>query len=144
MARSAYREAAELLRASPQGPPTFAAATRHPRAGHRPPTRPALGAPPARRFWAHPSRLREAEALAEALDDPRRLAQVSVFLSNHFSLLGAYDQAITAAQRALALATANGDIILPPLANYYLGLAYPSPGRLSSGDRLPRANRGVP
>ena len=28
--------------------------------------------------------LREAEALAEALDDPRRLGQISVFLSNHF------------------------------------------------------------
>ena len=28
--------------------------------------------------------LREAEALAEALDDPRRLGQVSLFLSRHF------------------------------------------------------------
>jgi tetratricopeptide (TPR) repeat protein len=37
--------------------------------------------------------LREAEALAEALDDPRRLAQVSFSLSNYFYNMGAYDQA---------------------------------------------------
>ena len=45
--------------------------------------------------------LREAEALAVALDDPRRLGQVSVFLSSHFRIMGAYDQAIAAGQRAL-------------------------------------------
>src|SRR2546428_683855 len=49
--------------------------------------------------------LREAEALAVALDDPRRLGQVSRFLSLHFYLMGDYDQAIAAGQRALALAT---------------------------------------
>jgi tetratricopeptide (TPR) repeat protein len=52
--------------------------------------------------------LREAEALA----DPRRLGQVLVFLSNHFRSTGVYDQAITAGQRALALATAGGDVAL--------------------------------
>ena len=56
--------------------------------------------------------LREAEALAAALDDPRRLAQVSLFLSNHFRVMGVYDQAIAAAQRALALATAGGEVVL--------------------------------
>jgi predicted ATPase len=35
--------------------------------------------------------LREAEVLAEALDDPRRLGQVSRFLSNYFYLMGMYD-----------------------------------------------------
>jgi tetratricopeptide (TPR) repeat protein len=68
--------------------------------------------------------LREAEALASALNDLRRLGQVSIFLSVHFSLLGAYDQAIAAAQRALALATDIGDVILHALANQYLGAAY--------------------
>ena len=38
--------------------------------------------------------LREAEALAEALDDPRRLAQVSLFLSVHCRYMGAYDQVL--------------------------------------------------
>jgi class 3 adenylate cyclase/tetratricopeptide (TPR) repeat protein len=72
--------------------------------------------------------LREVEALATALDDPRRLGQVSVFLSIHFLLMGAYDQTITAAQRALALATAGGEVVLQALANQYLGLAYHAQG----------------
>src|SRR5262249_50876417 len=54
--------------------------------------------------------LREAEILAEALDDHRRLGQIAFFLSNHFRNMGAYDQAIASAQRALALATAGGDV----------------------------------
>jgi tetratricopeptide (TPR) repeat protein len=72
--------------------------------------------------------LREAEALATALDDPRRLGQVSVFLSIHFLLIGAYDQAIAAAQHALALATAGGDLVLQALANERLGIAYRAQG----------------
>ena len=42
--------------------------------------------------------------------------------------MGAYDQAIAAAQRALALATAGGDVVLHALANQYLGLAYHAQG----------------
>jgi class 3 adenylate cyclase/tetratricopeptide (TPR) repeat protein len=72
--------------------------------------------------------LREAEALAAALDDPRRLGQVSLFLSNYSCRMGAYDQAIAAAQRALALATADGDVVLQALANRYLGFAYEAQG----------------
>ena len=65
--------------------------------------------------------LREAEALAAALDDPRRLARVSRDLSTHFYFMGAYDQAITAAQRALALATIDGDVVLQVLAHQNFG-----------------------
>jgi tetratricopeptide (TPR) repeat protein len=72
--------------------------------------------------------LREAEALGEALDDHRRLGQVFVFLLNHFYLIGAYDQAIAAAQRVLALATAGGEVVLQALANHHLGLAYLAQG----------------
>jgi class 3 adenylate cyclase/tetratricopeptide (TPR) repeat protein len=72
--------------------------------------------------------LREAEALAAALDDPHRLAQVSFFLSNYFYNMGAHDQAIATAQRALALATAGGEVILHALANRYLGMAYQAQG----------------
>jgi tetratricopeptide (TPR) repeat protein len=68
--------------------------------------------------------LREAESLAVGLDDPHRLGQVSLFLSRHFSIMGAHDQAIAAAQRALALAIAGGEVVLHALANQYLGLAY--------------------
>jgi class 3 adenylate cyclase/tetratricopeptide (TPR) repeat protein len=68
--------------------------------------------------------LREAESLAEALDDPRRLGRVSRFLTNHFRLMGAYDQAVAAGQRALALATASGDGVPHALANQELGYVY--------------------
>jgi len=72
--------------------------------------------------------LREAEALAATLDDPRRLVQVSCFLSTHFNFRGAYDQAIASAQRALALATASGEVVLHALANQYLGRVYQAQG----------------
>jgi tetratricopeptide (TPR) repeat protein len=72
--------------------------------------------------------LREAEALAEVLDDRRRLGQASVFLSIYFYFRGAYNQAIAAGQRALALATAGGDVVLQALANDYLGFAYHAQG----------------
>jgi tetratricopeptide (TPR) repeat protein len=38
--------------------------------------------------------------------------------------MGAYDQSIASAQRALALATAGGEVVLGGLANQYLGFAY--------------------
>jgi class 3 adenylate cyclase/tetratricopeptide (TPR) repeat protein len=72
--------------------------------------------------------LREAETLAAALEDPRRLGQVLRFLANHFYVMGAYDQASAAAQRALVLATASGDVVLHALATYYLGQAYQTQG----------------
>jgi class 3 adenylate cyclase/tetratricopeptide (TPR) repeat protein len=72
--------------------------------------------------------LREAEALAATLDDPRRLVQVSCFLATHFNFRGAYDQASAAAQRALALATASGDVVLHALAHQYLGRVYQAQG----------------
>jgi class 3 adenylate cyclase/tetratricopeptide (TPR) repeat protein len=74
------------------------------------------------------SYLREAETLALALDDPRRLGHISGFLSVHFRNIGSYDQAITAAQRARALATASEEVVLHALANQRLGLAYQSQG----------------
>jgi predicted ATPase len=72
--------------------------------------------------------LREAEALAATLDDPRRLGQISRFLSLHFYTRGAHDQAIAAAQRTLVLTTAGGDVVLHALASRYLGLAYQAQG----------------
>jgi class 3 adenylate cyclase/tetratricopeptide (TPR) repeat protein len=68
--------------------------------------------------------LQEAEALAVTLDDPRRLGQIAGYLSAHFRNVGAYDRAITAAQRSLSLATAAGDTVVHALANLYLGAAY--------------------
>jgi tetratricopeptide (TPR) repeat protein len=68
--------------------------------------------------------LREAEPLAAALDDPRRLAQVAGFLSRHFHFIGMHDQAIAAGQRALAMATTSGNVVLHAQANQNLGIAY--------------------
>jgi tetratricopeptide (TPR) repeat protein len=72
--------------------------------------------------------MREAEALAEALDDPHWLGQVARFLSQHFFFTGAYDQSIACGQRTLVLATAGGDAVLQALANQRLGLAYHAQG----------------
>jgi tetratricopeptide (TPR) repeat protein len=72
--------------------------------------------------------LREAESFATALDDPRRLGQVSRFLSNYFYVMGAHDQAVAAGQRALALAMAGEDSVLQALANFYLGRPYQAQG----------------
>src|SRR5262249_2281375 len=94
---------------------------------------------------------REAESLALALDDPRRLAQVWLMLSNHFYIIGAYDQAIAAGQRALALATAGGEVVLHR-ANWTLGIAYQAQGdyrraidcyqqTVASFDRVPHRER---
>ncbi|HSF31522.1 MAG TPA: adenylate/guanylate cyclase domain-containing protein [Candidatus Tectomicrobia bacterium] len=68
--------------------------------------------------------LREAEALAVAIDDHLRLGHISGFLSVYFRNIGAYDQSIAAAQRALELATTGGDSVVQALANLYLGAAY--------------------
>jgi tetratricopeptide (TPR) repeat protein len=72
--------------------------------------------------------LREAEALAVTLDDSRRLGQVSGFLSIHFSMIGAYDQAIAAAQRPLAFAAASRDGTMHAMAHYFLGVVYQAQG----------------
>jgi tetratricopeptide (TPR) repeat protein len=42
--------------------------------------------------------------------------------------MGAYDQAIVAAQRTIALATDGGDVVLHALANHYLGFVYQAQG----------------
>jgi class 3 adenylate cyclase/tetratricopeptide (TPR) repeat protein len=71
--------------------------------------------------------LHQAEALAEALDDPRRLGEVLRFLTDHFRIIGAYDQAIAAAQRALALAPAGVEVVRHAVY-WYLGDVYVAQG----------------
>ena len=63
--------------------------------------------------------------LCARLNPSRRLSTTRVgwdrsllSLSFHFYSRGAHDQAIAAAQRALALATAGGDVVLQALANH--------------------------
>ena len=128
MARSAYREAVgyfeQALSALPHLPEQRD--TREQAIDLRLAMRSALF--PSHDFRRILAYLHEAEALAAALDDPRRLAQVSIFLSVHFYFMGENDQAIAVGQRALALATASGEVILQALANLYLGFAYEAQG----------------
>jgi class 3 adenylate cyclase/tetratricopeptide (TPR) repeat protein len=128
LARSAYREAVEYceqaLVAHPHLPETRA--TREQAIDLRLALRLALR--PLGDYGRMLACLREAEALAEALDDPHRLGQVSVFLAAHFFFRGAYDQSLTTAQRALALATAGGDAVLHALAHQRLAMVYQAQG----------------
>ena len=66
----------------------------------------------------------EANTLALALDDPRRLARVSRFMAPHYVFEGDYEQAIMTSQRALSLATACGDLATQIQGHFYLGYSY--------------------
>jgi class 3 adenylate cyclase/tetratricopeptide (TPR) repeat protein len=128
MARPAYREAVEYfeqaLSALSYLPETRA--TREQAVDLRLALRSALR--PLGEFGRILVLLCEAEALAEALDDSRRLGRVSRFLINHFRLMGAYEHAIAAGKRALALAKAGGDDVPHALANQELGYVYRDQG----------------
>ena len=128
MARSAHREAVEYFEQALSVLPHLPEqrATREQAIDLRVALRSALR--PLGDFERILAALREAETLATALADSRRLGQVSHFLSNCFYFMGAYDQAIAAAQRALAFASTSGEDILHALANLYLGVAYTAQG----------------
>jgi DNA-binding winged helix-turn-helix (wHTH) protein/tetratricopeptide (TPR) repeat protein len=66
----------------------------------------------------------QAETLATALDDARRLALISITLVHHCWLTGDAEQAITYGQRALALAAALGDRGLQCAAHHPLSRTY--------------------
>src|SRR5262249_1809850 len=74
------------------------------------------------------SSLQATAFLATALAEPRRLGTISLFLSVHFRIMGAYDQANAYAQRALTLTTAGGDVVPHGLAHYYRGVAIAAQG----------------
>jgi class 3 adenylate cyclase/tetratricopeptide (TPR) repeat protein len=68
--------------------------------------------------------LREAETLAEALDDPQRLGWVAALMAFYFALLGDPDRAMTSSQQALAIAAAHDMAALQDEATTHLGYAY--------------------
>jgi tetratricopeptide (TPR) repeat protein len=68
--------------------------------------------------------LQEAETLAEALDDPRRLGRISLYLTFYFRETFQLDRALAAGQRALALAAASGEIGTHVQAHIYLCQLY--------------------
>jgi class 3 adenylate cyclase/tetratricopeptide (TPR) repeat protein len=73
------------------------------------------------RLFAH---LRQAEILAEALEDRRRLGQVSALVGWYLRVRGDYDRSIVSCQRALAIADVLGDDTLRVLPQYVLGGVY--------------------
>jgi class 3 adenylate cyclase/tetratricopeptide (TPR) repeat protein len=68
--------------------------------------------------------LRHAECLAEALDDRRRLGLIAVYMASCLGHLGDAAGGLASAQRALAMATALGDVGLQVAANTQLGEVY--------------------
>jgi tetratricopeptide (TPR) repeat protein len=70
------------------------------------------------------SLLREAEALATALDDSLRLGRVSADMAQYFAYAGPYEHAVAAGQRALNFATTSGDVRTRLQANFMMGGAY--------------------
>jgi predicted ATPase len=68
--------------------------------------------------------LRQAEPLAEALGDPRRLGLLAGYMSSCLLFLGDPEGSLAPAQRALAIATALGDIGLQVAAHASLGNGY--------------------
>ena len=69
-------------------------------------------------------RLREAETLAERLNDDRRRGRVCAFMTNAHSLLGELDEALVTGTRALEIAGRLGDLRLRILTTTYLEQAH--------------------
>jgi tetratricopeptide (TPR) repeat protein len=72
--------------------------------------------------------LREAEALAQALDDQPRLGRVSVLITHYLWNGGDLDHALTSGHRVLDLATTLRDVRLQVMAYFVLGEVYYSLG----------------
>jgi predicted ATPase len=68
--------------------------------------------------------LRQAEPLAEALGDQRRLAHLAGYLSVCLRRQGHIDEALASARRALAIGTALGDVGLQVATSSFLGELY--------------------
>jgi tetratricopeptide (TPR) repeat protein len=68
--------------------------------------------------------LREAEPVAQALDDQRRLGLIAAYMSEHARLTGHSADAVASARKVEAIAGTLGDLPLTVAANYYLGTAH--------------------
>ena len=84
---------------------------------------------PMGRFADLARHLREAERIADKLDDRPRLARVAAYLSNHAWITGDLSQALAFGERALALAEAVASAGLAIEANFRLGQVHWSLGR---------------
>ncbi|MGH9364586.1 MAG: AAA family ATPase, partial [Thermoanaerobaculia bacterium] len=85
-------------------------------------------------------RLREAETLAERLNDDRRRGRVFAFVTNVHSLTGELDLALAFGSRALAIAEMLGDLELRILTTTYLEHAHYLRGEYERVIELATAN----
>src|SRR5262249_57218384 len=67
--------------------------------------------------------LREAEEIATAISDSRRLGVVSIHTAEYFRQRGRFAEARTRAEQALTLGDKQGDLPLKFYASHYVGLA---------------------
>src|SRR5262249_14078093 len=72
--------------------------------------------------------LHDAEPLAEAMGDQRRLGWASTQMIRSFWMRGDYERALASGQRARTIATALGDLALQVQAHFSLGQVYYSLG----------------
>jgi lactate dehydrogenase-like 2-hydroxyacid dehydrogenase len=85
-----------------------------------------------------------AETLAEALDDPRRLGRVSLYMANYFLVAGQYARALASSQRARALASHRQRGSLHTHRGAQLPRSHVLSARgLSSGHRRQPASHGL-
>jgi tetratricopeptide (TPR) repeat protein len=80
--------------------------------------------------------LRDAEAIAEALDDRWRLGRVAAFQAGAFWWVGEYERAADAAKRALAIAGALENVAIHVVGSYYLAMAHFLPGDYRRGAEI--------
>jgi predicted ATPase len=80
--------------------------------------------------------LGEAEGLANALDDRRRLGQLSVYLCHSHYMAGHPSEAVGFGQRALALAESLGDVSLEVTGSLYLATACRHTGDYGRAEEL--------
>jgi class 3 adenylate cyclase/tetratricopeptide (TPR) repeat protein len=68
--------------------------------------------------------LRQAETLAEGLQDRRRLGRLAAYMAQYLWATVHHQRAVEVGQRARALATELGDLSLQVVANYIVAFAY--------------------
>ena len=80
--------------------------------------------------------LRAAEAILRELDDPRRLAKLSTYMTQYFWSVSEHDKAIEVGEQAIAQAGGLGDAALWLEARLYVGSAHFSRGDYGSANRI--------
>ena len=128
MARSAFREAVACFEQALTAVPHLPEQRHTQEQAIDLRVRPGEGAPATGEFGRRFAYLREAETLAEALGDQRRLGQICTSMTHSFWTMGDYDNALTYGQRALTLAAATGDAAQQARVHGYLGTIYFSLG----------------